>query len=213
MKKSILVGLCTFLFFLVFVAAEPSAYYKKGDLIDLKIPCIINNSYCTNESQCNATVIYPNNTIFYNNEIMTYNKAYHNLTLSNSNKLGEYFVTIICFDNGNKGSTTFSFEITENGKFTNDWTFVMAIGIVVFIIFFFALKITNPEQVFLQVLLFIFGTLFSLLIPAYFMIINAKSIFYKTFMGLVTVLGLYVLVFLTYKWFEKMGLIVKRKKK
>lgn len=148
-----------FLIFIAFVTAEPSGYYKKGDIIDIKLPCILNNSYCTNASQCNATIMYPNNTIFYDNQIMTYNKAYHNLTLSRSDIIGEYFSTVVCYDTGNKGSTTFSFLINSSGEKDreNQLLVVYIILITMVIIYIYSSFALGEEHIIPKMVLFFMG--------------------------------------------------------
>ena len=194
------------------VFAEPSFYFRKGDTVDIKIPCIYQNTKCSNLTTCNITIIYPNTTAFVHNKQMTNNLEYHNYTLSNSNVIGEYSTVIYCSNLLNNTYTAFTFSISQNGMFNNDWTFILALGIIVFMLCFFAVRLTG-DHIFIQILLFVFAFLFGMMIPAFFLMRNVQSIFYKTFMGLIIVLGAYMLIYGSYWLLVKLKLVVPKESK
>lgn len=109
-----------FIFFVLLLScvvyAEPSFFYQKGSVVDLKIPCIDNNSLCGSGTQCNATVNYPNGTNYFVNSNMTNNIAFFNKTLPNSNITGEYSAIIYCCNGGSCSLSSFSFMINNSGN-------------------------------------------------------------------------------------------------
>ena len=56
--------------------------FKKGEIIDLKVPCINNNTLCSGTASCNITSIYPNGSILINNLQMSNSGSYHNYTIA-----------------------------------------------------------------------------------------------------------------------------------
>ena len=57
----------------------------------------------------------------------------------------------------------------------------------------------NEDFVFLKFLLIAFSLFYSFMIPAYFVITTVKSLFYKTFTGMIIVIMVYIIIHLT-KW-------------
>jgi len=117
-------------------------YFKQDSIIDLKIPCFNNNTYCSDIAFCNVTIIYPNGSVLVNNQNMTNSGAFHNYTLdeTQTNILGEYNAVTICNDNGVLGSTTFTFQITGTGN-ENPSDLVMAMFLFFFIAILFYLML------------------------------------------------------------------------
>jgi len=135
MKKAILLIFILMMVGVVF--ATPEYYFKSGDVVDLKVPCINNNEACSGASSCNLTVAYPNGSSFINNQQMTNSGTYHNYTFTNSNIIGEYQTTVFCTDAGEKGYNTFSFEINRKGNNNETNLIGVIIGFLILIIFFF----------------------------------------------------------------------------
>jgi hypothetical protein len=147
MEKQIVIGLilCTLVIIaglLPWVYAEDLTY-KQGSIVDIKVPCYINNTYCSDVAVCNITINYPNGTNFVFNEPMTNQIAFHNYTLSDSSINGIYAVSEVCFDQGIYGHSTFALYITPDGAplsqtTSNSFTFltilflVLALGFIVF---------------------------------------------------------------------------------
>lgn len=114
MKKYILLIITVLLCGLVY--AEPSFYYQKGTLIDLKVPCVKDGLVCSSSSTCNITITYPNSTNLVNNQPMTYNAAYFNYTIQSLNVTGEYNSIMYCKDGTDYGYSLFSFMINNLGQ-------------------------------------------------------------------------------------------------
>lgn len=191
------------------IYAEPDLFYKKGSMIDIKTACSSLGTSCVNAA-CNISVAYPDSTIMVNNQQMTKTGLFYNYTLPDSSILGEYQCVVACQDQVGNATTTFSFQVTNNGFFNNDYTVIIAIAICAIILFFFVFKITDT---YLQFLLLVFGILFALLIPAYFMIRNTLQIFYYVFTGLIVVITVYLIIYMSKFILEKLGLFVNRGKK
>lgn len=194
-----------------FVIAEADIYYKKNMIIDFKVPCVNNGVACSSAAKCNITVNYPNGSNMILNKAMTNKVVYHNYSIKETSKIGVYQGIVFCNDTTKGGYTDFTYEITENGLLSNDWTFMLALGIIVFILFFFAIKISNPMHIYLQYILYVFGILFAVYIPTFFMITDTRWLFYKTFMGLIIVLTAYIIIYMSYTLLDKLNLLVTRK--
>lgn len=145
MNKKILIVIILLIIPLV-SAIDPSYYYKKGDLINLKVPCFYQNTYCTNSTGCQITIILPNSSILINNQLMTYNPNYfsYQLTSDQTQIVGNYQTVVNCEGEEN-GHTLFSFFIAdENLNFGSkniiDYkVFIMfgMIAMILFIVYYF----------------------------------------------------------------------------
>ena len=114
MKKILVI-----LFALVLIPLVTSQQiYPIETIVDLKVPCFNNETYCSPSSVCNVTILDFNGDAIIDNKPMTYNPAYHNFTLNKSDTLnsGDYRTSIVCLDNGLPGYTTFKFTLTPTGK-------------------------------------------------------------------------------------------------
>jgi hypothetical protein len=100
------------------VVSAASFIFQKDAPIDVHISCLdINNSYCTSDTLCQASIYYPNQTILISNISMDYNNVYYNISFNESelSVIGEYSAIISCQGDAN-GISTFNFEVTYNGK-------------------------------------------------------------------------------------------------
>lgn len=122
---------------------DPDDVYKLG-VIDYKKPCINNGTYCSSSAVCNSTILYQNGSTFINNQLMTNNIAYHNITFtlsSCSSDCGIYKVDMVCKDGGLQAAETFYLEVNPTGIKSTDarssaltraiWI-VFIIGIILF---------------------------------------------------------------------------------
>lgn len=135
MKTKIILILLVFMLFINVVNAEQ--VFKSYDNIDLKIPCINNETYCSPASMCNITVNAPNGSNIINNQLMTNHIAYHNYTISSAytNQIGNYDVSMICIDGALFGYNNMQFEITSTGaKLTTGHSIAMVIFTILFVI-------------------------------------------------------------------------------
>lgn len=111
-----------FIFFLVatisFISAEVEETFPYHDKFDLKRPCFLNGTYCSDSTSCNITIEYPDNTLLIDNIGMTNNVSFVNVTIleGQANVLGFYEATHICCDRGFCGKDTFEIAITGDGK-------------------------------------------------------------------------------------------------
>jgi len=119
--------------------------YEEDSIVNLKIPCFNNNSYCSAASTCNITVIDFDGETIVDNELMTYNLGYHNYTLNETHtqNSGEYRVSIICNDGGTLGHSTFEFIITPTGNaidtssaIVQGMILVLMFGVTIFFLIF-----------------------------------------------------------------------------
>lgn len=124
----------------ILVNADSDLIYPQSSIIDLKIACVFEDvAYCDNQASCNITINYPNGTNLINNDVMTYNEAYFNYTLAESqtNVLGVYPTSLICEDKGAVGYTSFTFKITPEG-FESTESRSLIFSILAIIFFFFS---------------------------------------------------------------------------
>lgn len=119
MKKVMIILAMALLLLLPSVFAEQ--IYGYNETIDLKVSCSNNETYCSGNTKCNLTTIYPNSTILVNNGGMTNNLAYFNYTLNYSDvdQVGNYQNYVYCEDLGYMDFTTFAFTVTKSGQETS----------------------------------------------------------------------------------------------
>lgn len=117
MKKSFFIGF-VLLLIIPTVLAETSYVFKRGQDIDLKIPCF-NGEYrfCDINTTCVLTVNKPDGSNLFQNGTMSYNSNYFNYSMGQSllSDTGEYFSVMQCDDGNVSGYSTFIFEITPSG--------------------------------------------------------------------------------------------------
>jgi len=116
----------TLIWILVFLAivttVSAAQVYKQGDYVDIKIPCTNNGTYCSSTATCTATIISPNGTALYNNDTLTNQVGYFNITLNpnQTDQLGDYDFTPCCIDGTLTECKSLNFKITASGKETTD---------------------------------------------------------------------------------------------
>lgn len=135
--------------------------YQTETNVDLKVPCLNNNSYCSSSSECNLTMIKFDGEVIVNNNLMSYNSAYHNYTLNTSDTKypGEYRINIVCSDTGIKGSSTFEIILTPTGKsittssaITQGIILLLMFGVVIFFLLFAGLSNTPGVKLFFNII-------------------------------------------------------------
>lgn len=129
--------------------AEPQYYFKVyNSKTNIKIPCLNNNTYCSNATNCNITIIDSNNNDVVLNNAMTNNIAYHNYTLTNISVLGDYQATMICNDSNRYGYSLFSFQVNNVGKKIENvlpYTLVLVVLFIISLVgIFIFLSVKNP---------------------------------------------------------------------
>ncbi len=92
--------------------------FQYGNEFDLKRPCFNNGEFCGSDFVCNITLIYPSGNILIDNQIMTNQSSYRNITISavNNNQLGFVQGIESCSNSTNAGPDTFTIAITGDGK-------------------------------------------------------------------------------------------------
>lgn len=133
--------------------------YKQGQIIDLKIPCYTNGSYCSVAATCDLTVQLPNGTILIDNQAMTYNPSYFNYTLESNQtrEIGNYPCSMVCVDGSDSGHKDFTFEITTTGA-GNEWLInLIAFILIVIAIVIFVIGLNRQDWVITMLSSFIFG--------------------------------------------------------
>ena len=108
----LLLGLCLILA-VSLISAQQN--FKQNNIIDLKVQCIINGSYCSTNAKCNITVLSPNNTLLLNNQKLTNQYSYYNYTSSLFTDVGNYKCSSTCCDIGFCGTEPCDFTITPSG--------------------------------------------------------------------------------------------------
>ena len=171
-KYSILIILFVLCSFCAVAEIDPvNLVFKQGEVIDVKSPCISNNSYCNAGFQCNITIINPDTSVFIDNEVMTRNVAFYNYTLQsvNTSVIGTYQLQIVCTDGTNKGYEFANFQITSSGMSgIGKDTLVPALILVSILLFCGFMAWSLPESENALRLLFVGLALFLLLIMLQF---------------------------------------------
>jgi|TARA_R100000501_G_C2620760_1_gene114010 hypothetical protein len=154
-------------------AIDEDYTFTQGTEIDLKIFCNENGADCSSTATCNATIIYPNNSLFANNIQFTNGGSYFNYTFPATNTLttGEYFTNPTCVDGNSTGTTLdgegFFFVINYSGVRSSTSGSLLFLGSLFGIasiagLLLFTNKIIDPEKQFMKV--FLSTLAFSLLI-------------------------------------------------
>ncbi len=149
-NKSIILGV-VFIFailtgLLPIVYAEVELTIPFNQEFDLKRPCFNNGTFCSSSAVCNITITYPDGDILTNNQQMTNQNSFHNVTLTNLNisQLGIMPVVMVCDDptgavNGS-AQDTFEIEVTGDGfrglPFPLQFSVIALAFILIFISFF-----------------------------------------------------------------------------
>lgn len=157
-KVFIIIALVMFVVSLTYVSAE-NLVFKQSQLVDLKIPCYINGSYCSAGATCDLTINYPNGTTVINNQPMTYNPSYFNYTLNESQTtaIGNYQCSMVCTDAGESGYKDFTFEVTTTGAGNELMINIIAFLLIIIAIVIFILGMNRQDWVITMLSSFIFG--------------------------------------------------------
>lgn len=195
-----------------FIYAEPSYFYKRDAVIDLKEPCVNNGQACPISATCNITVNYPNSTVMINNQQMTNQITYFNYTITDTNNIGEYVATVFCIDGTDYGYNSFIFDISDNGQKSNDYTFIIALGLVAAFILCLGFIINiGVYTIPYKLTSMLFSLLTILLIPATFTAFDTKTLFWFLFMGYLIISILILVVYGLHELLQNMGMVRKSK--
>lgn len=117
-KRYMMGFLCLLAFIvLLYPAAAEDIFIKQSTVYDLKRPCFNNGTYCDSSFACNFSMFLPNGTTVINNQEMTNQVSFHNITLSavDTQIKGTHAATMICTDGSESGSDTFEILINPVG--------------------------------------------------------------------------------------------------
>ncbi|KKN20293.1 hypothetical protein LCGC14_0937050 [marine sediment metagenome] len=149
MKYKLITLIFAFLLVGSFVVAEVELTIPFNQEFDLKRQCFNNGTFCSSQAVCNTTILYPDGTILTDNQEMTNQNSFHNLTLTNFNisQLGIMFTTMICDDPGGQiiGSNFDTFEIEVTGDGSAFRTFPLEFSIIAFAFLLIGVSYTNDR--------------------------------------------------------------------
>lgn len=116
-KKILLCLLLVTSFLFVFPLVSGKLIFQRNSIIDLKVPCSYNGSFCGTDAQCNMTIVAPNYTIIENNSVMTNpGNGFPNITLKTSKAIGNYDAFYTCCRYTECDSESFQFSVTGSGE-------------------------------------------------------------------------------------------------
>ena len=129
--------ICLFFIFLALplIIAQEDPIFQFNKEFDLKRPCSDNGFFCDSNYECNVTLIYPDGSLLINNQVMTNQVSFRNITISriNNNQLGVLEAIESCNNVTRAGLETFEVTITADGKkfqaFPNQF-FILILGLV-----------------------------------------------------------------------------------
>lgn len=100
---------------IILVSAESSYNFKQNELVNYRFRCFSNitNSYCSDATQLMISVEYPNGQNALDNQSMTYNPTYFNVSLP-TNMIGDY-EAIIVSPTVNGTISEFTYSVTPSG--------------------------------------------------------------------------------------------------
>ncbi len=159
MNKKLIVFAFMFLLLGSFVIAEQ--VFQQDTIVDLKVPCVNNNTYCSDASVCNITIYDSEQNVVINNQVMQNQTAYHNYTLNITNTAnnGEFTRNVLCFDNGIRGYSSDTYLITPTGKALDDpssfaMTMIVIImfGVTLFFLIFSKQTVNPAIQLFFNLI-------------------------------------------------------------
>jgi len=121
--------------------------FQQNDLIDLKLPCSYNGTFCDTTALCNASINYPNETSLVDNVKMTNTgNGRPNVTLSDTSVVGTYQGYYCCIQNSYGDCDTFEFEITPSGSILSTGEGIVYIVFVAALIFTFLLFLVGAVK-------------------------------------------------------------------
>lgn len=127
----ILVFLLVFLV-LPLTSAQDELIFKYNQEIDFKRTCLNNGTFCSSSALCNLTLMYPDGTLMVNNQVMSSNGSFWNITIAPilNNQLGIHKTIVQCTDGTTHGAETLDIIITGDGKPPQD--FPIQFGVILF---------------------------------------------------------------------------------
>ena len=149
------------------VDSDSELIFKQGEIADIKVPCLNNNSYCDASITCNMTIIRPDTTTWINNALMTRQIAFYNYTIpaANITTIGSYALQVVCTNGGSGGYIISEFKITQSGMSgIGKETIVPAVVLIAILLFCVFMAWSLPEEEHAVRLLFIGLAMFMLLI-------------------------------------------------
>lgn len=208
-KKIYLIGFL--LIFLIVIVSSQSFTFELDEEVNFRFRCFDeNNNYCPSSVACQISVEAPNGTNILNNQSMTFNTTFFNVTLP-TEELGTYSSIIIC-QSTNSSTSEFTYLVTTSGNpplnegegFT---LFSIIIILIVTTIFLLIATIYIKNQAFkiflgsLSLLMLIstigFGvTVMQQLFGAFTNLVSGYSLFFRLFVILLTAGGIGLIVFL-----------------
>ena len=125
-----------FLFLILPLAiAQEDPTFQFNKEFDLKRACSDSGFFCDSTYECNITLIYPDGNLLANNQVMTNNVSFRNITIlqSDNNQLGIIEAIESCNNVTRAGQKTFDVVITADGKsfqaFPNEF-FIIILALV-----------------------------------------------------------------------------------
>jgi len=168
------------LIFLIEIASAQFVY-QQGEIIDLKIPCFMNDTYCDANVYCNITILKPNTETLVDNKLMTRQSSYYNYTLTSANDTGIYQGTMVCKSATLNGKSSFDFKITPSGEDLTTAQGGLAIGLLLSIVglaFFFgliAMKLIDYDNLFPIALFFMILAIIISVYALYLGVVYARD--------------------------------------
>ncbi len=142
--------------------------YQQNTVVDLKIFCLNNNTYCSPTSTCNITIMDSSDSVLINNDLMENRGAFHNYTLNltlTANS-GEFSRAVVCLDNGRGAFASDTYIITPTGNAFDDASsrsativLVLMFGVTLFFLVFSKQTINPNIQLFFNMIGYLVMTL------------------------------------------------------
>lgn len=149
MKNKLIIVMFGIILAIGFVVAEVELIIPFNQEFDLKRQCFNNGTFCSSATVCNSTIVYPDGAILTNNQEMTNQNSFYNLTLTNFNisQLGIMEVTMICDDPAGQiiGSNVDTFQIEVTGDGFGFRTFPLEFSIIAFAFILIGISYTNDR--------------------------------------------------------------------
>lgn len=166
MKLQIILAIALIILVAPVVSAE--IILKEDTAGSLRRPCFDDFAFCDNTFTCNITISQSDGTIIIENQAMTRQETYYNITLTaaNLNNSGIYNSFMVCTDGTNNGEDTFTFTVNPTGIQASDQRTntmgrtIWIITIISILLFVSAFFITFPPIKWTAIL---FGMMFLLM--------------------------------------------------
>lgn len=180
--------------------------YQRWDDIDIKVPCINNNTYCDDTTSCNITINYPNTSNYVKNAEMSNQDQYFNYTLMDTSEPGKYDAYVVCQSSTLNGYQSFSFTISSTGvEFENNrLPIVIALGIMIFGLILIGYVIDENH---FALKFFMYSTaivIIVVLVPSSLFVEKVPLTMFSIFPYLIYIVFAYVIVYIAYYMFKKL---------